>query len=71
MNKEYEFQHINEHELGVCKMVDTLEEAYVNSCKLNDTTVADFKYFRRYMWTIVGLQIRRIEELENLVEQTK
>lgn len=46
---------INEHEYGICKMVDELEEAFQMSCKHNNTTPSDLKYFRRYVFNLIVL----------------
>ncbi|MES0340744.1 MAG: hypothetical protein ABUK08_00355 [Candidatus Humimicrobiaceae bacterium] len=55
---------IHEEDIGIDKMVDDLEEAYKRSCKHNDTDENDLSYLRRYMFSIISLQLLKIQEIE-------
>lgn len=46
---------VNEHDLGTCKMTDSLEESFLKSCQHNNTTPEDMEYFRRYVWNLIAM----------------
>lgn len=45
---------ICEHALEIDEMVDSLEEAYLSSCKLNKVDTKNIEYFRRYIWVLIA-----------------
>lgn len=54
-DKDLEPILVNEHEVGTCKMVDSLEQSYLLSCKHNKTTPEDLEYFRQYVWNLLSI----------------
>ena len=46
-------------------MEKQLRDAYAESCKQNDTTEDDLAYFQSYVFHLVALMVKRIQDLEN------
>lgn len=55
---------VNEHEMGTCKMVDELEDAFLKSCKHNKTKPSDLKYFRQYVWNLFAMMSQALDTVK-------
>lgn len=55
---------VNECCSGIDKLVDELEDAYKKSCKHNDTDENDLSYMRRYIFSIMSLQLKKIQDID-------
>lgn len=56
---------LNEHKFGICKKIEELEEAFLDSCKYNETVPEDLEYFRRYLWNLITILHKQLEKLTN------
>lgn len=55
---------IHEADLGIDKMVDSLEAAYEMSCRHHHITLSNPEYFRRYVFNLIALNSARIMQLQ-------
>ena len=53
---------VKEDELGTAEMTADLESSYLESCKRNNTTPDDMKYFRAYIWNIIAMLVLKVED---------
>lgn len=60
---------VNEHEVGTCKMTKELEEAFLASCKYNDTTPENIAYFRSYVWNLFAIMKLAIDKTGSKPEE--
>lgn len=63
---------ITEEDIGTSDMTDDLEDAFLESCKHNETTPEDLEYFRSYVWNlfaIMSLSIDRTKKRLIVLEQ--
>lgn len=56
---------INEMELGIDKMVDETEKAFLQSCEYHKTNKYDLDYFRTYIFNLICMLNKRLDLLEN------
>lgn len=52
------------HVISEHPRVEEMEDAFLTSCKHNQTGPADLAYFRRYVWQLFAILIDRFEQLE-------